>query len=137
MHKSVAEGPSLPWQAVQVTGRVANGVGKQKQRMQAHRAEEISRREEEEAQTELRGLMAAKVAAMAKGTDLRGFMMKCGFEEALAACTECTRAALQATYRKLLFKYHPDRMVSKSLEERVMAEEVTKHMTCAWSRLPP
>ena len=39
------------------------------------------------------------------------------------------RNALQKAYRKMMLKYHPDRMSGKPVEDRMLAEEITKHVT--------
>ena len=40
--------------------------------------------------------------------------------------------SLKRAYHKVMLMYHPDRMTNKSIKERVLAEEITKHVTSVW-----
>jgi len=98
---------------------------RQLERVEEHKRECTARAEVAHEEARIRHVAVAQVRAWAADGNLCRFLQRCGVQVG----DDADRVALQKAYRKMMLRYHPDRMSGKSVEDRVLAEEITKHVT--------
>ena len=76
------------------------------------------------------------VARWSKFADLRLFLVRCGVQVDGGDRGPCTQSLLKKAFKSAMMKFHPDRQRDKSERDKVLANEVTKFITHAWSNIP-
>jgi hypothetical protein len=105
---------------------------RQQNRLAELKREQSAKEEVANEEASAREHALAQVREWALDGDLCTFLERCGVS---ISGDGSDRGLLQKAYRKMMLKYHPDRMGGRPLEERVLAEEITKHVTSSLAQI--